>query len=90
MASATSGSCAARAAAARLEAVYCFVHLHICACDPECADPRRGLERAMDELGQIHREMLDDDRLLLLEPDVYHRGPEPLLLEAIPGVPAER
>ncbi|MDD5678723.1 MAG: hypothetical protein PHW60_12170 [Kiritimatiellae bacterium] len=65
---------AARYSAALTEAMWNFVNLHIHAYDPDCSDPRQGLERSLGEMSALYQEMRDDDRLYLLEPDVYYNG----------------
>ncbi len=79
----------ARAAEQLLEALYNFTNLHIRAYDPECKDPRRDMELAISRLNEIHQEMLDDERLWLLEPSVYYRGLKPYFLDNIPSLLAD-
>jgi hypothetical protein len=74
----------ARAAEQLLEALYNFTNLHIRAYDPACVNPRQGMERATQALAKIREEMREDERLSLLEPDVYYRGFKPYFLDAVP------
>jgi hypothetical protein len=74
----------ARAAEQLVEALYNFTNLHIRAYDPGCTNPRQGLERAVQSLTKIYGEMQEDERLLLLERDVYYRGLKPNFLDNIP------
>jgi hypothetical protein len=64
----------ARAAEQLVELLYNFTNLHIRAYDPACHEPRQGMEQAVAALEKIHREMVEDDYLFWLEPDVYYRG----------------
>ena len=79
----------ARAAEQLVEALYNFTNLHIRAYDPACKNPRQGIERAVQNLGKIYDEMQEDERLLLLERDVYYRGLKPSFLDNIPTLIAD-
>jgi hypothetical protein len=79
----------ARAAEQLLEALYNFTNLHIRTYDADCRTPRRDMELAMTSLEEIHQELLDDERLWLLEPSVYYRGLKPYFLDNIPSLLAD-
>ncbi|MFB3902441.1 MAG: hypothetical protein ACE15E_03245 [Acidobacteriota bacterium] len=74
----------ARAAQQLVEILYNFTNLHIRAYDPACKDPRKGMEQAMATLGAIHAEMVEDEGLAGLQPDVYYRGLKPFFMDNVP------
>jgi hypothetical protein len=80
---------AAQAMAQLTEVMYYFTHLHLRAYDTECPSPRHGLEQSLQELERIHTTAVNDDRLLLFEPDVYYRGLKRVFLDNIPSFVAD-
>jgi hypothetical protein len=69
--------------------MYNFTNLRIRAYDPDCRDPQEQMGKELDQLEQLYAEAVDDQRLLLLEPDVYYRGLRRVLLDNVKAFTAD-